>query len=73
TRAVADGLTQAPMLEPAASWRGAFDGFGFTSAEASDGDALAKLLSDWQPNDGPMYALLPMQSEPYQEMIRGVR
>lgn len=73
TRAVADGLTQAPMLEPAASWRGAFDGFGFTSAEASDGDALAKLLSDWQPNDGPMFALLPMQSEPYQEMIRGVR
>ncbi len=73
TRAIADGLTQAPMLEPGASWQGAFDGIGFASAEAGSADALAATLTDWQPNDGPMFALLPMESEPYQDMIRGVR
>ncbi len=73
TRAIADGLTQAPMLEPGASWRGAFDGMGFAGAEAGSADALAAALTDWRPNDGPMFALLPMESEPYQDMIRGVR
>ena len=73
TRAIADGLTQAPMLEPGASWRGAFDGIGFATSEAGGADALATALADWRPNDGPLFALLPMESEPYQEMIRGVR
>jgi len=73
TRAITDGLTQAPMLEPAASWRGAFDGIGFATAEAADADALAAALVEWRPDDGPMFALLPMDSGAYQDMIRGVR
>ncbi|MDP6692141.1 MAG: thiamine pyrophosphate-binding protein [Alphaproteobacteria bacterium] len=73
TRAIADGLIQAPMLEPGASWRGAFDGIGFTTAEADNADALAAALAEWRPDGGPMFALLPMDSDAYQEMIRGVR
>ena len=32
TRAIADGLPQEPMLQPAGSWRPSFDGFGFSDA-----------------------------------------
>ncbi len=73
TRAIADGLTQAPMLAPAASWRAAFEGIGFATAEAGDGAALSGVLADWQPANGPLFAHLPMDSGAYQEMVRGVR
>ena len=73
TRAIADGLTQAPMLAPGASWRGAFEGIDFATAEAGDATVLAKTLTDWQPASGPLFALLPMDGEAYQEMVRGVR
>ncbi len=73
TRAIADGLTQAPMLEPGASWRGAFDGFGFATATADSGEALAHVLADWQPAGGPLFAELPMDPDAYQEMVGGIR
>ena len=73
TRAIADGLTQAPMLEPGASWRAAFDGLGFATAETNTASGLSKVLSDWQPNEGPLFALLPMEPNPYQEMVKGLR
>jgi thiamine pyrophosphate-dependent acetolactate synthase large subunit-like protein len=73
TRAIADGLTQAPMLEPGASWRGAFDGFGFTTALAETADALGHILADWQPDGGPLFAELLMDAEAYQDMVRGLR
>jgi acetolactate synthase-1/2/3 large subunit len=73
TRAIADGLTQAPMLEPGGSWRAVFDGFGFVTAAAGDGEALQNILAGWQPADGPLFAELPMDPEAYQEMVRGIR
>lgn len=73
TRAIADGLTQAPMLAPGASWQAAFGGIGFATAEAADAGTLGKILADWQPASGPLFALLPMDAGAYQEMVRGVR
>ena len=73
TRAIADGLTQAPMLEPAGSWRGTFDSIGFATAVADKADDLAKVLGDWQPGDGPLFVELPMDPGAYQDMVRGVR
>ncbi len=73
TRAIADGLTQAPMLEPAASWRGTFDGFGFETAAADSADALAQLLADWRPGAGPLFAELTMDPDAYQDMVKGIR
>ena len=73
TRAIADKLTQAPMLEPAASWRGAFEGIGFSTAEAGDAASLQQILADWRPAAGPLFAYLPMDPDAYQGMVRGVR
>jgi acetolactate synthase I/II/III large subunit len=73
TRAIADGLTQAPMLEPGASWRGAFDGIGFTTDTADNSGGLTGILADWQPSDGPLFAELAMDAEAYQDMVRGIR
>jgi hypothetical protein len=61
------------MLEPGASWRGAFDGFGFTTALAETADALGHILADWQPDGGPLFAELLMDAEAYQDMVRGLR
>ena len=34
---------------------------------------LAAALAEWRPDDGPMFALLPMDSGADQDMIGGVR
>ncbi|MDE0942676.1 MAG: thiamine pyrophosphate-binding protein [Alphaproteobacteria bacterium] len=73
TRAIADGLTQAPMLDPGTSWRAAFDGIGFATSETNAAQGLSNILADWQPNSGPMFALLQMDGDPYQEMVKGIR
>ncbi len=73
TRAIADGLNQAPMLQPAVSWRAAFHGFGFTTARAETADDLGKILVDWRPDDGPLFVELPMDADAYQDMVKGVR
>jgi len=73
TRAIAEGLTQEPMLQPAASWRPAFDGFGFATAYAETSDALCNALADWRPDGGPLFVELPMDPDAYQDMVKGVR
>ena len=73
TRAISDGLTQEPMLQPAASWRPAFDGFGFATAYAETSDALCNALADWRPDGGPLFVELPMDPDAYQDMVKGVR
>ncbi|MDP6343779.1 MAG: thiamine pyrophosphate-dependent enzyme, partial [Alphaproteobacteria bacterium] len=73
TRAIQDGLSQAPMLEPAADWRGAFEGIGYRAEEAFDADGLSAVLQGWRASAGPLFVAARHDADAYQEMVKGIR
>jgi acetolactate synthase-1/2/3 large subunit len=72
TRAIKDGLTQAPLLG-GASWRGVFASFGFEIAEADDEAGVAKALGKWGRGKPPLFVQVRFDPDDYQAMVEGIR
>lgn len=73
TRAIAEGLTQSPMLKREPSWRRVVEGFGCAGAAVTDAAALAAAVSAWNPAEGPAYIEIGFEPVAYQSMVQGVR
>lgn len=73
TRAIATGLTQAPLLTPDTDWRPAFEGIGFATAHAGSAEALQRTLSDWDTSQAPLFVTVPFDPDAYQAMVAGIR
>ena len=73
TRAIRDGLTQAPLTFAGPPWRRAFGGLGWRTERAGDGHALAALLAGWRWRDGPLFVEVPFDPDAYQAMVEGIR
>ena len=69
----AKGLTEAPLVMGAASWRGAGDGIGMWTAEAGDEQALGDALAGWMPADGPGLIEIGFPADLYRDMTAGLR
>ena len=73
SRALADGLTQAPLLIAEPSWLAVLEGLGLPGTRAESETALADALADWDPASGPAYIEFPCDPEAYQAMVEGLR
>lgn len=73
TRAIAAGLTQAPLLTPDTDWRPVFEAIGFAGAAATSADALRRALQDWRPTEAPLFVTVPFDPDAYQAMVAGIR
>ena len=73
SRALADNLTQAPLLIAEPSWLAALEGLGLPGTRAEGEVALGDALAAWDPASGPAYVEFPCDPEAYQAMVAGLR
>ena len=72
-RALADGLTETPLLISEPSWLAALEGLGLPGTRAESETALGDALASWDPASGPAYIEFPCDPEAYQAMVAGLR
>ncbi len=73
TRAIADGLTQSPLLSERASWLAVMNAMGLPGEICPTEAALTDALAAWSPGNGPAYLELPFDADAYQAMVEGIR
>ncbi len=73
SRALADGLSQAPLLIAEPSWLAVLEGLGLPGTRAESETALGDALAAWEPASGPAYIEFPCDPEAYQAMVVGLR
>ncbi|MAG95817.1 MAG: hypothetical protein CMM08_03905 [Rhodospirillaceae bacterium] len=73
TRALADGLTETPLLISEPSWLAALEGLGLPGTRVEGEAALGDALDAWDPASGPAYIEFPCDPEAYQAMVAGLR
>lgn len=73
TRAIRDGLNQAPLIFPERSWVATMDGLGFAATTCANGSQLESGLRNWSPTQGPGFIEAKFDSDSYQSMLEGVR
>lgn len=73
TRAMAEGLSQAPLVMDGKSWVATFSALGIPGTRAKNLPAVAAALADWNPQDGPAFLEIPFAPDPYEAMVRGIR
>jgi acetolactate synthase-1/2/3 large subunit len=73
TRAIKDGLTQAPLTPTDPSWLRIMEGFGLFCCRAGSEDELRRALAAWDPASGPAYIEAVFPPSPYERMVAGIR
>jgi len=73
TRAIRDGLTQAPLLMDQPSWLDAISGLGLPGVRVENIDAFNDALDHWQPDSGPVFIEAGFEADAYQSMTNGIR
>lgn len=73
TRAIAEGLTQTPLISAAPGWVDAMEGMDLPSRRVESGDRLEQALAEFDPTAGPAFVEAAFAPEMYQEMVRGLR
>lgn len=73
TRAIKDGLTQAPLTPTDPSWLRIMEGFGLFCCRAGSEDELRRALAAWDPASGPAYIEAVFPPAPYERMVAGIR
>jgi thiamine pyrophosphate-dependent acetolactate synthase large subunit-like protein len=73
SRAIRDGLNQAPLCFPDRSWRPAAEGMGLFAAEATNSPQLETALRAWRPGEGPAFVEVKFDADAYQSMLEGLR
>jgi acetolactate synthase-1/2/3 large subunit len=73
TRAIKDGLTQAPLVMEDASWLKIVSAMGMPVARTEGLQQFSDALAAWQWHDGPAYLEVPFDPDGYQRMVQGLR
>lgn len=73
TRAIKEGLTQAPLWMEDASWLKVMSAMGLPVARTEGVQQFSDALTAWQWHDGPAYIEVPFEPEGYQRMVEGLR
>lgn len=73
TRAIKDGLTQAPLTPADPSWMRVMDGMGLPATRVASREELQRALAAWDPATGPAYIEVVFAPEPYERMVAGIR
>lgn len=73
TKAIADGLSQTPLIMDGKSWVPTFNALGIPGTTAENLLEVAAGLESWNPQDGPAFLEIPFAPDSYEAMVRGVR
>jgi acetolactate synthase I/II/III large subunit len=73
TRAIKDGLTQAPLGIANPSWLDIMEGFGLPAWLAGSPEELQAALRSWNSSDGPGYLEIAFGPELYERMCTNIR
>lgn len=73
TRAIKDGLTQAPLTLDGGSWVGLLDAMGIPGTRAENLEQVTDALNAWNPESGPAFIEIAFDSDRYEAMVRGIR
>jgi acetolactate synthase-1/2/3 large subunit len=72
TRAIRDGLTQAPLLQ-GRRWLDVFDAFGWDTAAAASEDGVCRALEGGNLHRTPLFVEVRFDPDHYQAMVEGIR
>jgi acetolactate synthase-1/2/3 large subunit len=72
-RAVATGLTQAPLMVKSPDWPATAGAMGLKTWKAANEGELSSALDAWQPKDGPALIEIAFDPEPYRTMTNDLR
>jgi acetolactate synthase I/II/III large subunit len=73
TRAIKDGLTQAPLTMDGRSWTGMFESMGIPGTRAQNIKDVSRAVSSWDPESGPAFLEIIFDPDKYEAMVRGIR
>lgn len=73
TRALKDGLTQAPLIMDGCTWVPTFESLGFSGNRAENLSTVEAVLSTWVPASGPAFLEIPFAPDAYEAMVADIR
>ena len=72
-RAIAAGLTTAPLKRTTNNWVSIVESIGIKSYRATNEAQLVSAVDQWDPASGPMFVECVFAAEPYRQMVAGIR
>lgn len=73
TRAIKDGLTQAPLIMDGERWASVFGAMGIPGVRVENIEEVADAVAAWDPEGGPAFMEIKFDPDKYESMIRGIR